>query len=121
MNHALARLGEVSREYERRVGEYAAIAEEAARAEAEHVRLRARAFVAYRIQEGKAIGECERFAQADPEVVAAHDRRLVADAARDAAKQKLWQLQSQVEVGRSAAASERESDRFHSQGLGGAA
>lgn len=118
MSDSAAHLIRVSREYERLVGEYPAIANEAAEAYAAHRYAKACAFADLRIVMKKAIGECETLADADEVVHAAHQRRLVAEAARDAAAKKLWQMAAQVDVGRSLVSHERQSDAAHANTSG---
>lgn len=122
MSDALRRLGEVSRQYERAAVEYGPIAEAAARAEAEYRRTRARFVVTRRSEDPKAsVAYLDSLADADETVSALLEDRLVKQATAEAARERLRQLREQVANGRTAVASEREADRIHATGTGGAA
>lgn len=117
---SIRRMGQVSRAYEIAAGEFRPLAEEAAEAEAEYRRLKGR-FVTVRAAAGDSISKAEYAADADDEVAAACMRYKMGAAIAEAAKHRLNQLRTQVEVGRSVAVHEREVDKLESQGLMGSA
>lgn len=117
ISDALRRLGTVSAEYATRAEEYAGIADEAARAEAEHRKERAKAIVWHKTSAEKiSMAEAETRAEADENVSRLYLDRLVKAAAADAARARLHQLKEQTAVGRSFAAAERFGDELHAKG-----
>lgn len=121
MSESLRRLGQISRDLEAAVNTYGPIAENAAICEAEHRRIKARFIVQARADGVKSMSEAETQADADETVADAHLARLLSAAQVDTTKARLIQLRSAVDVGRSFAVEEREADRSHAGGLGGAA
>ncbi len=118
---AVRRLGEVSREYEALATDYAALAREAANAEAEHKRAKARHMVTARAEDPKlSAAWAETTADADEAVAALLSDRLLSAAVADAARAKLNQLREAVAVGRSVLVAERTADSIHASGTGGA-
>lgn len=94
---------------------YAQAGEESANAEAEHKRLRGRAIVAERHRDPKAaMTLCEAIADADSEVAAALNRRLIADATLEAVKGKLRWFQASADAKRSEISSERANAALYS-------
>lgn len=115
-------LGVVSRAYELAANEYHGIARAAAVAEATHKAARAKAVLRHRAAEGvRSQAEAECRAEADEEIAALYQERLIAAALADSSKQKLLQLREQVATGRTAVASDRAADQHHAAGLTGAA
>jgi hypothetical protein len=118
----MRRLGQLSREYEARATAYAELATSAANAEASHKHARAIHMLESRAGDPKmAVSWAETLADADPEVAGLLRERLETGAIADAARAKLSQLREAVATGRSVMVGEREQDRLHSAGLGGAA
>ena len=122
MNESTATLGAVSLEYARKANEYEGIALTAANAEATYKHKRAVFITKHRFEDPKAsVAWLEVQAEADDELAALLHERLRSAAVLDAASKKLQQLRERVATGRTYAASEREADRMHAQGLQGAA
>lgn len=122
---AVRRLGAVSREYEKQADAYRDVALAAAAAEAEHKTKRAQAILRIKAEargEGERVShaEAETRAEADDEVATLYRDRLITAAKADAHREKLRQLREQVGFGRTAVASERETDRIHAGGWSGA-
>lgn len=106
----------MSAEYATKAEEYGRIADEAARAEAEHRKERAKAIVWHKTSAEKiSMAEAETRAEADENVSRLYLDRLVKAAAADAARARLHQLKEQTAVGRSFAAAERAADQIHGQ------
>lgn len=118
--NAIRRMGEVSRAYEIAAGEFKALAERSAFAEAEYRRVKGR-FVTNRVALGDAVSKAEYAADGDDVVAAACMEYKMSAAVTESAKHRLNQLRTQVEVGRSVASHEREVDKLESQGLMGSA
>lgn len=119
---ALNHLAAVSNAYQEWADGYADVADAAAQAEAEHKSARARFMLAARATGlAKSQAEAEMHAEADPEVSARYLKRLTTKAKAEAHLEKLRQLRSQNDNGRSYTATERELDRMHAQGLPGSA
>jgi hypothetical protein len=119
MSEALRRLGEVSRTYEALAQDYARILEEAAHAEADYKRARGRFIVTARFEDPKAsVAFIDAQVDADDDLAGLLRQRLVTQSAAEAAKARLQQLREQVANGRTAVATERESDRIHSTSTG---
>jgi hypothetical protein len=119
---ALDRLGVVSRAYEAAADEYRQIAHDAALAEAAHKAARAKAILSAKASgERVSHAEAETRAEADDDIAGLYQDRLVKAAFADSHREKLRQLREQVATGRTAVVAERDVDRFHAQGLTGAA
>lgn len=116
----IRRLGAISREYEQRANAYETIAIDASRAEAEYRRVHAVAKLKA-MHDGASAAKADAIANADPEVSQACMAYKHGAAVADAAAKKLIQMRSQLDYGRSVLTSEREADRIHSSGIGGAA
>ena len=116
----IQRLGELSREYERRANAYADVARDAAGNEARYRMLKAQTMLAA-TQDGASAAKAEIIADANPQVAQACWDYKVSAAVADSARAKLSQLREAVATGRSVLVNERESDRVHAQGMGGAA
>lgn len=118
----LDRLGAVSLEYQTKADEYREIAQAAARAEAEHKTARAKAVLRFKAAaERMSMAEAECRAEADDDVAELYLRRLTTAARADSHREKLRQLKEQIAYGRTYVATEREIDRMHADGRGGAA
>lgn len=115
MTSPIQRLAQISREYDQRAREFASIATDAAVAESDYRRVKA-VFVTRAVNDGAAVSKAEYAADADPEVAAACQRYKLTAAVCEAARVRLRQLAAQVDVGRSAVASDREADRMHAIG-----
>lgn len=115
MTTPMQQLAKVSRLYDETVQQFAAIAREAAESEADYRRVKA-LLVTRLANDGAPISKAEYAADADGEVAAACQRYKLAAAVAEATRARLRQLAAQVDVGRSAVASEREADRFHAIG-----
>ncbi len=97
------------------ISAYAVAAERAARAEAEHKRLRARAMVTEKHRDPKAaLSLCEVLAEHDDQVAAALTERLVCAATVDAMRGKLAWFRSAADGKRSEIASERANAALYS-------
>lgn len=119
---AVHRLGEISRTYEALASDYLPLAVDAAEAESAHKRARARHMLTMRADDPKiSAAWAAESADADDEVAGLLTARLTTAAVADATRQKLHQLRESVAVGRSVFAAERDSDRVHAGGTGGAA
>ncbi len=116
----IRRLGEVSRDYEKRASAYETVRVDAAKAEAEYRRIHAEAMLRA-MAEGSSAAKSEAIANADAVVADSCWKYKVTDAVADAARAKLSQLRSQLEYGRTVVASERAADQIHASGTGGAA
>lgn len=116
MSEALRRLGEVSKQLAVATVEFQPLAVAAAQAEATHKHARAVFIVNARAEGVRSVTEAEYQAEADEAVHAAHLDRLLTAALVDSAKQRLYQLRTAAEVGRSFRAAEGESDRTHQYG-----
>jgi hypothetical protein len=112
---ALARLGEVSREYQSMADAYRDVAVAAAEAEAAHKAGRARAILREKARDDVRMShaEAEARAEADEHIADLYRQRLVTAAIAESHREKLRQLREQVATGRTAVASERETDRIH--------
>lgn len=118
----LERLGEVSREYERKADAYQDVALAAAAAEAAHKTARAKAILRFKAEEGRVShAEAESRAEADDAVARLYLERLTTAAVAESHREKLRQLREQVANGRTAVASDRAADQHHAAGLTGAA
>lgn len=118
----VAHLGSVSRQYQDKADKFEQVLLDAARAEAEHKAKRAqRILSALASEQRMSHNRAETEADADEEIAALHERRLTTAAIADAHRAKLNQLREQVSVGRTMETSQREVDRMHAEGQGGAA
>lgn len=115
---AIRRMGQVSRAYEIAAGEFKALAERSAFAEAEYRRIKGK-FITVRSALGDSISKAEYAADGDDAVAASCMEYKMSAAVTESAKHRLNQLRTQVEVGRSVASHEREVDKLESQGLTG--
>jgi hypothetical protein len=97
--------------------EYARATVEAATAEAEHKRLRARAMVTEKHRDPKAaLALCEVLAESDPDVATALRQRLITAATVEGMRGKLAWFRSNADAKRSEIASERANAALYSQG-----
>jgi hypothetical protein len=121
VSESVRRLGEVSREYELKANSAEQVYEAAARAEATHKNVRAKAVLKHKMTgDCRSVAEAEMRADAQDDVCELLQTRLVKAAAADALKAKLTQLREQVATGRTAVVDERAGDQFHARGYGGA-
>lgn len=112
----LAHLGRIAQEYARKADEYPAVATDAAVAEAAYRAAKAKAILAAKAErERVSHAEAEARADADDTIADLLLARLTTRALADAHLEKLRQLRSQVDVGRSYASAEREADRLTDQ------
>lgn len=120
---AIARLGAVSREYERLADEYRDVAVAAAEAEAAHKVARAKAILQAKASETERIShaEAEARAEAGDDIANLYRNRLITAALADSHREKLRQLREQIATGRTAVTTERAIDQIHAQGTSGAA
>lgn len=117
MSDAVRRYGEVSRAYALQAQQYAALAEAAAEAEAEAKHEKAKFKVRARSSgQARSDADAETQAEADPDIARLLHARLLTAAQRDAANERLKQLRSQLDFGRSVVSQEREQDRLHAAG-----
>lgn len=125
MSEALKRLGAVSRAYESKSDEYVEVCRSLARADAAFTKAKAVFKVNARMNsgpEGKLSDvELETRAHADDEISALHLDFLLWKSNEKSLYEKLRQLKTQNDNGRSAVATEREVDKIHAGGLSGAA
>lgn len=120
MSSPIQQLGAVSREYATKANEYQDIALDAAQAESDY--RRERAVCKLRAMSGGAsAAKADAIADADDIVSRSCLQYKTSAALCDAAGKKLAQLREQIAVGRTVLVGERELDRLHSQGVGGAA
>lgn len=122
----IQRLTSYALAYEKAADEFPQLALNAAASEADHKSERAKAILRYkaRVEQGKqrmSQAEAESMAEADDTVADLYMARLTSAAIADAAKQKLFQLKTMVEVARTVVASERITDSNHASGFTGAA
>jgi superfamily II DNA or RNA helicase len=88
---------------------------EAAKAEAEHKRVRAKRFLrALHDEEAKSAAMADNVAEADDMVADLYSKRLIAAAIADSTKQKILSLREEIGMARSQMANEREMDRIYS-------
>jgi hypothetical protein len=120
MTESLNRLGAVSRQYQQAAQAYEGVLVAAAEAEAMHKSARARRILRAMADGANSHAKAETIAEADAEVAALYHHRLIAQAKSEAARAQLHQLREQVQNGRTFAATEREVDRMHAEGQGGA-
>lgn len=121
-SEALTHLGSVSVEYAKWADGARAVLTNAAQAEAEYRSLKAKAKLTFRTTGGaKSDAEAETRADADAHVAMLLHQRLVTRAIADSHLEKLRQLRSQNENGRTYASTERTLDQMHAQGRAGAA
>ena len=113
---ALMHLGEVSHEYADWADRAKDVLTAAAKAEAEYRSKKAQAKLRFRAEGAKSDAEAETRADAEPDIADLLMERLVTRAIADAHLEKLRQLRSRNENGRTYASTEREMDKLHSQG-----
>lgn len=119
---ALKHLGDVSHEYAEWADEAKRVLVAAAQAEAEYRSKKAQTKLSFRARgEAKSDAEAETKADAEPDIADLLMARLVTRAEADAHLEKLRQLRSRNENGRTYASTERELDKMHAQGRAGAA
>lgn len=112
-SRALAHLGQISAAYAKMADDYGPVATAAAQAEAEHKAAKARLMLSTKAERERcSVAEAETVADADETISALYLARLTTRALADSHLEKLRQLRTQVEVGRSMAASERAADQF---------
>ncbi len=122
MTEALAHLGSVSRQYQQSALEFENVLIAAAQAEAAYKSARARRILrALDSEDRMSHARAETIADADDEIAALYQHRLITQAKADAHRAQLNQLREQVQSGRTFAASERAVDQIHAEGRGGAA
>lgn len=123
MSEALRRLGEVSRAYESKANEYIRVCDELAQADAAYTRAKARFKVQAKLGAAERVSdvELENRAHADDEIAGFYAEYLRLKFAEKSLEQKLRQLKTQNDNGRSALVQERETDKFHGLGITGAA
>lgn len=108
---ALHGLAAISKQYARMADDYATVATNAAQAEAAHKTARAKHMLTSRASgECRSVAEAEIRAEADDTIAGLLQSRLITRALADSHLEKLRQLRTQVEVGRSYVASERAAD-----------
>jgi hypothetical protein len=118
---ALKHLGAVSHEYEQWADKAKEVLTAAARAEAEYRSKKAQAKLRFRAEGAKSDAEAETKADAAEDIAKLLMDRLVTRAVADAHLEKLRQLRSRNENGRTYASTERTLDQLHSFGRTGAA
>lgn len=119
---ALSHLGEVGHEYSVWADGAKDVLTAAAKAEAEYRSRKAQVKLSFRARgEAKSDADAETKADADPEIAGLLMERLTSRAVADAHLEKLRQLRSRNENGRTYAATERTLDQLHSQDRAGAA
>lgn len=116
MTDSLAHLGNVSRAYQIKAGEYEVVLVAAAKAEAAHKSARARAILSAMAEGGVSHAKAETIAEADEDVATLYQDRLVTQAMAEAHRAQLLQLREQVANGRTFVASAREVDKMHAEG-----
>lgn len=123
MSEALRRLGVVSRAYESKADEYIQVCEDLARADAEYTAAKAKFKVEIKFNSAEKVSdvELETRAHADETISSLYAEYLRLKFAEKSLEQKLRQLKTQNDNGRSALVQERETDKFHGLGLSGAA
>lgn len=124
MSEALRRLGAVSRAYEAKADEYIQVCDELAAADSAYTRAKAEFKVKTKFAAGgERISdvELETRAHADEEIAGLYAEYLRLKFAEKSLEQKLRQLKTQNDNGRSAVVQERETDKFLASGLTGAA
>lgn len=125
MSEALRRLGVVSRAYEAKADEYTTVCKELAKADSAYTRAKAVFKVEARFKanpEDKLSDvELETRAHANDEIAALYELYLVLKSTEKSLYEKLRQLKTQNDNGRSAVATEREVDKIHASGSSGAA
>ena len=115
-------LHRVNEEYRRLAGQYKGVAREAALAEAHHKAQRAKKILVIKdANPGMSHAEAVTRAEADDEIAALHQDRLLKDGLRDSLKEKLHQMKEEVPSARTGVVNERTVDDFHSRGYSGAA
>lgn len=119
MTTPIQQLGRVSRAYEALATEYAQICEDAATDEAGYRKTKA-LHMTRSMADGASAAKAETLADADDEVSQACLAYKLSAAKVAATAAKLRQLHEQVAVGRSVLVSDREQDRIHASGTGGA-
>jgi hypothetical protein len=107
-------VGQLCRDLESAVREYAQQAEKSAQAESDYKRYRAKRILRAKAEEGvKAISEAEYVADADDAVADLRQAHLIATAIAESTKHRIGMLKERIGLGRSLIASEREADKFH--------
>lgn len=118
---ALGHLGDVSHEYAQWADSCKEVLTAAARAEAQYRSRKAQLKLKFRAEGAKSDAEAETKADADEEIADLLMDRLITRAEADSHLEKLRQLRSRNENGRTYASTERELDKMHAQGRAGAA
>lgn len=108
----IAQMGRVSREYEAKASEYRELSLNAVSAERDYRHQRA-VFMAEQMAAGASAAKAEVMADADDRIESLAVKYRMSQVVREAALEKLRQLRSQLEVGRTVVASERDWDRIH--------
>lgn len=118
MSDAITTLGQASREYEARTGDFEGVAIEAADAEVDYKaafsKFKLKAI--YESDNKVSVALAETLAMADDEVIELYRSHKRADAVLESATKRLQQLRERVATGRTYVASEREADRVHAEG-----
>ena len=119
------RLGQVSQAYELKANEYETVCDELAAVEAAYTKAKAVFKVTARHNAGPderlTDVELETRAHATDEIAAIHAEFLRLKYAEKSIEQKLRQLKTQNDNGRTLVVNEREVDKIHAHGLSGAA
>ena len=122
-NHALRRLGEVSRVYEAHAVDYTRVCDESAVAKAAYTTAKAKFKIAAKARADHRMSdaEAETLAEADDEIANLYLDYLLKAGREKAHDAQLRQMREQQANGRTAVVEQREIDRMHAQGLTGAA
>jgi hypothetical protein len=119
------RLGEVSQAYEVKADEYETVCKDLAAAESAYVKAKAVFKVEARYKAGAdskvSDVELETRAQADDKISELYEKFLGLKYAEKSLEQKLRQLKTQNDNGRTLVVNEREVDKIHAHGWSGAA
>lgn len=105
---------------DRKVIEYGEAVAVRAEAEATYKAEFAKRKLRARADGAKSIAEAETIADAEDFMKDLHMRHLITEGAADALRKAIAALHTRIDYGRSVIATEREQDRLHSQGVGGA-
>lgn len=106
---------------DRKVHEYAEAVATRARAEVNYKSERAKRILRAKSDGAKSVAEAETIADADEGIADLRLAYLIAEGTADACGRAIGALRERIGYGRSLIATERETDRLHSQGVGGAA
>ena len=113
-------LRRINEEYRRLAGTYKNVAREAASSNAEHKSKRAQKIILIKdASPGMSHAEATARAEADPEIAALYQDRMLKASVADSLKEKLRQLKEEVPSARTDVVNERGTDEFHARGYGG--